>query len=121
MNRLLYFALLSLTALAAASGCSKTISDPVFDEGEFYIYSTTWVAENSIPAGSTFSVNDLYVSPADGSVTCCWTLDGEVISNRRTVSCTFNAEGTHELVFTATKDGVSKTRTTSIIVTQSNQ
>lgn len=115
------YILLAIASAAVLAGCGKTVSDPEFAEGEFYVYSTTWVAENEIFLGETFTVDDLYVSPADGSVECCWTLDGEVISWCRTVSCTFNQAGVHELVFTATRDGVAKTRKTSISVIQSNR
>lgn len=110
--------LFCIAAMSAAAGCSKMVSDPVFDEGEFYIYCTSWTAAVNVSAGSAFSITDLFVSPADGSVTCRWTLDGEVISNQRTVSCTFNRAGTYSLVFTAEKDGTSKTRSMEITVAE---
>ncbi|MGM9785651.1 MAG: PKD-like domain-containing protein [Candidatus Cryptobacteroides sp.] len=106
----------AMFALLLMTSCSEKISDPVFADGEFYIYANPWQSEVSISAGTTLTRNEVYVSPDNGSVKCTWTVDGLVVSNQRTMSYTFNTPGTYDLVFKAERNGAVKTRTAVVTV-----
>lgn len=110
------YMILAVLSSVTLIGCSKMVSDPVFGENEFYIYSSAWTDETEVRVGVTFIVDDLYVSPDDGSVKCIWTLDGETVSNHRTFRYTFNQTGKHELIFRAVRNGAEKVRKTTLNV-----
>lgn len=107
--------LLMVMALCLFTGCVEKVSDPVFKEGEFYIHVDSWQSKITAVQGRSMT-KEVMVSPADGSVKCSWTIDSKVISNHEKMVWTFNQVGTYTLVFTAEKDGVTKTRTAVVTV-----
>lgn len=111
----IHFIIAGISALALLQGCTEKVHDPVFAESEFYIHADSWAKSTTVKQGKN-RVWEVFVSPADGSVKCRWTLDGEVVSNHTSVTLSFNRTGEHELVFTAERNGAVKTRTTAITV-----
>ena len=107
--------LLAAAVILLLAGCAEKVSDPVFKEGEFYIYSDTWAEKIIVKLGEPIR-RDIRVSPADGTVKCSWSLDSKLISNWNEMTWTFNSLGTYTLVFTAEKDGVVKSRTATVVV-----
>lgn len=110
---------LTAAMMLLLSGCVEKVSDPVFKEGEFYIYTDTWQDKIDVVQGRSIS-REIRVSPADGSVKCTWSLDSKVISNWTEMEWTFNQTGTFVLKFTAEKDGAVKTRTATVTVQPSS-
>ena len=111
MKKIYLFAIFTIALL---TGCSEAVSDPVFADDEFYIHAV-WSEKASVNVGDPL-VRTIYVSPADGSVKCTWTLDGKVVSNDVKVVWYFNQPGTYDITFAAERNGVVKTRTGTVTV-----
>lgn len=94
------------------------MSDPVFDENEFYIH-TPWTAKATAVVGEAYG-RTMHVSPADGSVKCTWTLDEKVISNDIKMVWNFNQPGTYNITFTAQRGDEVKSRVGTITVQAAN-
>lgn len=107
--------LFALLATIIAS-CSEEYGNPTFGDDELYIYYSSWAATATVSVGGTYAKNDVVVSPADGSVSCCWTLDGTVISTELAVAHTFPAAGRYELRFEAKRGSAVNSRTVTITV-----
>ena len=60
---------------------------------------------------------DFLVSPADGSVSVKWLLDGEVIGTAPTLSYTFTQTGSFKLRFEAVRNGTTNFREFTLVVT----
>ena len=103
MKRIITALCLAVVAMFAAQSCSEKISNPEFKKGEVYIYDNT-PAALSVKVGEPTSFK-MMVSPNDGSVTCRWLLDGEIISDYKDFEYTFNTPGTFTLRFEAERDG----------------
>jgi hypothetical protein len=114
MKNLLYiFTILAMTLFTSCGDDSG--SNPEFASDEIpYIYCT-WIENLTATVGTPLTV-DLLVSPADGSVTYKWTLDGTSISTDRDLNYTPTKAGTYVLRFEATRNGKTNSRQANLTV-----
>ncbi len=96
--------------------CSENCDDPRFAGDELFIYYSSWADATTLRAGSTYAKRDVVVSPADGSVSCCWKLDGREIARGLAVEHLFADPGVYRLTFEAVRGETVNTRTTTVTV-----
>ena len=86
-------------------GCRYYEGDPTFADDEMpYIYSEL-NSDLSTAAGQPITLS-VRVSPADGSVATEWKVDGVSVSKDLDYTHTFTEAGMHEVIFTATRNGL---------------
>ena len=105
-------------SLALFQACGPEQNGPSFADDEIpYIYTES----NSYISTYTNQPLEivLFVVPSDGSVSCSWSLDGEVIATTPTLKMTVpDTPGQYALLFTATRNGIVNTRSFKLAVTR---
>ena len=106
-----------MQSLVSAPGSCKddSASNPTFADDELYIY--TDMLESVSAIAGTLTEFPILVSPADGSVSVKWLLDGEVIGTAPTLSYTFTQTGSFKLRFEAVRNGTTNFREFTLVVT----
>jgi hypothetical protein len=115
MKNLLY--ILTILVMTLFASCTDDSgSNPEFTSDEIpYIYCN-WVQNMTGTVGTEISIK-MMISPADGSVTYKWTLDGNTISTDLSLAYTPTEAGTHKLIFEASRNGIINTRTCNLTIT----
>ena len=98
------FLILCFLGIAMGSCKDDSASNPTFADDELYIY--TDMLESVSAIAGTLTEFPILVSPADGSVSVKWLLDGEVIGTAPTLSYTFTQTGSFKLRFEAVSDSM---------------
>lgn len=96
--------------ILALSACKDDFgNNPVFGDNEIpYIYAN-YPEKMTGTAGKPIEYS-MQVSPADGSVSVKWILDGVVISTTTLLQYTITASGTYILRFEATRNNITNYR-----------
>ena len=102
------FLILCFLGIAMGSCKDDSASNPTFADDELYIY--TDMLESVSAIAGTLTEFPILVSPADGSVSVKWLLDGEVIGTAPTLSYTFTQTGSFKLRFEAVRNGTTNFR-----------
>lgn len=110
-----------LLAGLAFLSCQKEEGNPVFGPDEVYVYDGSVAKNHTVVAGTEFNL-DMVVSPNDGSVSCVWTLDGQVISTSKNLLYVFTAQyienSPHQLIFEAKRGEGSVKKYFEVTVTE---
>ena len=101
------FLILCFLGIAMGSCKDDSASNPTFADDELYIY--TDMLESVSAIAGTLTEFPILVSPADGSVSVKWLLDGEVIGTAPT--------GSFKLRFEAVRNGTTNFREFTLVVT----
>ena len=109
------FLILCFLGIAMGSCKDDSASNPTFADDELYIY--TDMLESVSAIAGTLTEFPILVSPADGSVSVKWLLDGEVIRTAPTLSYTFTQTGSFKLRFEAVRNGTTNFREFTLVVT----
>ena len=96
------FLILCFLGIAMGSCKDDSASNPTFADDELYIY--TDMLESVSAIAGTLTEFPILVSPADGSVSVKWLLDGEVT-------------GSFKLRFEAVRNGTTNFREFTLVVT----
>ena len=101
------FLILCFLGIAMGSCKDDSASNPTFAD----------MLESVSAIAGTLTEFPILVSPADGSVSVKWLLDGEVIGTAPTLSYTFTQTGSFKLRFEAVRNGTTNFREFTLVVT----
>ncbi|MDR1090321.1 MAG: hypothetical protein LBL79_04525 [Prevotella sp.] len=110
------FLLLCFIGIAMGSCKDDSADNPVFRDDEApYIY--TDMSDRVSAIAGMPAQYPILVSPADGSTTVTWLLEGQVIGNTPTLSYTFPQPGIFKLRIEAKRNGLLNFREFTLTVT----
>lgn len=116
MKNIKYILLFILPLFAFYSCEDDDASNPPFGDTDLPHIYMEWTENIARKIGEKVEFSP-QVSPSDGA-TYKWTLDGEVIATTKDISFTVNEYMTKELVFEVERNGVTNSRTASLLCPQ---
>lgn len=114
MKHLIKIYLISILGIMIYSGCTKEVTNPVFNSTDVPRILTNWQNILTLKLDDSLKLSP-QISPSDG-VTYKWELNGQQVSTDNNLKWKATELGDYELIFTVTRNGITNSRTAQIAI-----